>query len=60
MKGGIAFRMKNAKNVRLSLNRCHLRINLADDPVVVEPVSGFPSLLTGKLTGNFVIFAQTR
>jgi hypothetical protein len=30
---------------------------VADDPVIVEPVSGVNSLLTGKLTGNFVIFA---
>ena len=30
---------------------------MADDPVIVEPVSGVSSLLTGKLTGNFVIFA---
>ncbi|MGA9034847.1 MAG: hypothetical protein WB505_04485, partial [Pseudolabrys sp.] len=33
---------------------------MADDPVVVEPVSASPSLLTGKLTGNFVIFARAR
>jgi hypothetical protein len=31
---------------------------MADDPVVIEPVSVSPSLLTGKLTGNFVIFAS--
>jgi hypothetical protein len=33
---------------------------LADDPVIIEPVSGSPSLLTGKLTGNFVIFAPAQ
>jgi hypothetical protein len=33
---------------------------LADDPVVIEPVSELNSLLTGKLTGNFVIFACAR
>ena len=33
---------------------------MADDPVIIEPVSGSPSLLTGKLTGNFVISARGR
>ena len=32
---------------------------VADDPVDVEPVSGANSLLTGKLTGNFVISAYS-
>jgi hypothetical protein len=36
------------------------RTLLADEPVVVEPVSGWDSLLTGKLTGNFVIFTLPR
>jgi hypothetical protein len=33
---------------------------VADVSVDVEPVSGVFSLLTGKLTGNFVIFARRR